>query len=289
MSFLGSLNQRVLKNQGRSCPALVFSTTSIEMGQQAKPVPILVPFLLKAGGDKLHQASSSPLVWYGERGLVVGRLWWNLPEFWGRQAFVQSGVSKEGSGLELPLSSLPLGFSWRVEGGALGSLQMIFFLDRLWKALNHFICRKDVFLWLGILDDQGSKGSWWFDVFRYIKALSPQTWYSSIPFRQDRIKVPDRHQQTKLAVLSWEGSKETSQKSILCFMFFFKRKGQVFFFGASLQNLQKSQMRKLIGNQCPSQHPLLNFRHLSTPMPRKVTQDDPSNSFPRMPFAQMPL
>ena len=34
----------------------LFSTMSIEMGQQAKPVPILVPFLLKAGGDKLHQA-----------------------------------------------------------------------------------------------------------------------------------------------------------------------------------------------------------------------------------------
>lgn len=127
------------------------------------------------------QITSSPLVWYGEGGLVLGRLWWNLPEFWGRQAFVQSGVSKEGSGRELPLSSLPLGFSWRVEGGAWEACGWYFFLDRLWKALNHFICRTDLFLWLVILDDQGSKGSWWVDVVRYIKALSPQTWYCSIP------------------------------------------------------------------------------------------------------------
>ena len=58
LSFHDGLNQPVLKNQGCSCPALLYPTTSIEMGQQTEFVPILEPFLPNAGGTN---CTSSPV------------------------------------------------------------------------------------------------------------------------------------------------------------------------------------------------------------------------------------
>lgn len=150
----------------------LFSTTSIEMGQRAKPVPILVPFLLKAGGDKLHQALSFDM----EKEVLSSG---------GYDKTSQSfEVGKPSSSLELARRVLAVSCRWvRSRWVSVEELRVAlekpaddFFLERLWKALNHFICRTDLFLWLVILDDQESKGSWWVDV-----ALSPQTWYCSIP------------------------------------------------------------------------------------------------------------